>query len=94
MALGSKTVAPTSDSAIKATSEHHAFPVQDVPVARIRPEGGLGRKRDRAGHQELQRSIQQFGVLTPITVRRAADESGDFLLIKGEVARWRAECSA
>lgn len=60
------------------------FPVLDVPVNRIRPENGLGRKRDRDGHRELQRSIQQFGVLTPITVRPAPDDSGDFLLIKGQ----------
>jgi len=44
----------------------------------------LGRKRDREGHRELCRSIEQFGVLTPITVRRAPDGSGDYLLIKGQ----------
>jgi ParB/RepB/Spo0J family partition protein len=58
--------------------------VQRVPVARIRPEDGLGRKRDREGHRELCRSIEQFGVLTPVTVRRAADGTGDYLLIKGQ----------
>jgi len=62
----------------------HSVPVQDVPVAKIRPEEGLGRKRDRDGHRELQRSIEQFGVLTPITVRLAPDGSGDYLLIKGQ----------
>jgi ParB/RepB/Spo0J family partition protein len=62
----------------------HAFPIQDVPVDRIRPEDGLGRKRDRDGHRELQRSIEQFGVLTPITVRLAPDQTGDYLLIKGQ----------
>jgi ParB/RepB/Spo0J family partition protein len=61
-----------------------AFQVQQVPVARIRPEDGLGRKRDRDGHLELRRSIAQFGVLTPITVRPAPDGSGDYLLIKGQ----------
>jgi ParB/RepB/Spo0J family partition protein len=61
-----------------------AFLVQQVPVARIRPEEGLGRKRDREGHRELQRSIEQFGVLTPITVRSAPDGTGDYLLIKGQ----------
>lgn len=60
------------------------FPVQDVVVDKIRPEEGLARKRDREGHRELQRSIAQFGVLTPITVRIAPDGSGDFLLIKGQ----------
>lgn len=59
-------------------------PVAQIPVTRIRPEDGLGRKRDRDGHRDLQRSIQQFGVLTPITVRPAPDGSGDFLLIKGQ----------
>lgn len=58
--------------------------LQQVPVDRIRPEEGLGRKRDREGHKELCRSIEQFGVLTPITVRRAPDQSGDYLLIKGQ----------
>jgi ParB/RepB/Spo0J family partition protein len=58
--------------------------VQQVPVARIRPEDGLGRKRDREGHRELCRSIEQFGVLTPVTVRRAPDGTGDYLLIKGQ----------
>ncbi|MDI1288697.1 MAG: ParB/RepB/Spo0J family partition protein [bacterium] len=61
-----------------------AHSVQYVPVQRIRPEEGLGRKRDREGHRELQRSIEQFGVLTPITVRPAPDDSGDFLLVKGQ----------
>jgi ParB/RepB/Spo0J family partition protein len=51
---------------------------------RIRPEDGLDRKRDKEGHRELQRSIEQFGVLTPITVRPAPDGSGDYLLIKGQ----------
>jgi ParB/RepB/Spo0J family partition protein len=55
-----------------------------IPVNRIRPEEGLGRKRDREGHKELCRSIQRFGVLTPIAVRPAADGSGDYLLIKGQ----------
>lgn len=67
-----------------ATRPPQSFPVRDVPVDRIRPEPGLGRKRDRAGHRELQRSIQQFGVLTPITVRPAPDDSGEYLLIKGQ----------
>ncbi|MGC5223719.1 ParB/RepB/Spo0J family partition protein [Micromonospora sp. DT81.3] len=61
----------------------HQFAIENVPVVKIRPEDGLGRKRDRDGHAELQRSIAQFGVLTPITVRRARD-GDDFLLIKGQ----------
>lgn len=65
-------------------SDRRAFGVQQVPVARIRPEDGLGRKRDREGHRELQRSIEQFGVLTPITVRPVSDGTGDYLLIKGQ----------
>jgi ParB/RepB/Spo0J family partition protein len=58
--------------------------VQQVPVARIRPEEGLGRKRDREGHRELCRSIEQFGVLTPITDRPAPDNRKEYLLIKGQ----------
>jgi ParB/RepB/Spo0J family partition protein len=73
-----------AEVATKRTSNGTSLSVQDVPVERIRPEDGLGRKRDRDGHRELQRSIEQFGVLTPITVRLAPDGSGDYLLIKGQ----------
>lgn len=55
-----------------------------IPVDHIRPEDGLGRQRDREGHRELCRSIEQFGVLTPITVRRAPDNPNEYLLIKGQ----------
>jgi ParB/RepB/Spo0J family partition protein len=58
--------------------------IQQIPVAQIRPEDGLGRRRDRDGHRELRKSIEQFGVLTPVTVRLAPDGSGDYLLIKGQ----------
>jgi ParB/RepB/Spo0J family partition protein len=58
--------------------------VESIPVANIRPEDGLSRKRDRDGHQELRDSIARFGVLTPITVRRAPDNDAEFLLIKGQ----------
>jgi ParB/RepB/Spo0J family partition protein len=68
----------------KQPQRGHPFQVQEVPVTRIRPEDGLGRKRDREGHRELRRSIEQFGVLTPITVRRARDGTGDYLLVKGQ----------
>jgi len=69
---------------VGANRDHHTFPVREVPVERIRPEEGLGRKRYRDGHRELQRSIERFGVLTPITVRLAPDGSGEYLLIKGQ----------
>ena len=78
------TGAKRASQAGAATRDSRSFAVQDVPVARIRPEDGLGRKRDRDGHRELQQSIAQFGVLTPITVRLAPDGSGDYLLIKGQ----------
>ena len=58
--------------------------IRKIPVVKIRPEDGLGRKRDREAHRELRRSIEQFGVLTPVTVRVAPDGSGDYLLIKGQ----------
>jgi len=64
--------------------EKPTFRLQQIAVDLIRPEDGLARKRDREGHRELCRSIEQFGVLTPITVRLAPDESGEFLLIKGQ----------
>ena len=64
--------------------QHKLFRPQQIEVQLIRPEDGLGRRRDREGHRELCRSIQQFGVLTPITVRRPPDGSGEYLLIKGQ----------
>lgn len=78
------TGAKRAPQAGATTRDGHSFAVQAVPVVRIRPEDGLGRKRDRDGHRELQQSIAQFGVLTPITVRLAPDGSGDYLLIKGQ----------
>jgi hypothetical protein len=69
------------------------FRVRDVQVDRIRPEEGLGRKRDREGHRELCRSIEQLAVFTPITVRRAPDQSGDYLLIEATVAHSLVVCS-
>jgi ParB/RepB/Spo0J family partition protein len=78
------TLTADADIAARQDSGRRALQVRQVPVARIRPEEGLGRKRDREGHRELQRSIEQFGVLTPITVRRAPDATGDYLLIKGQ----------
>lgn len=58
--------------------------IRDILVEQIRPESGLGRKRDREGHRDLRNSIERFGVLTPVTVRAAPDRSGDYLLIKGQ----------
>lgn len=84
MVAARKAGATAADTTTKLARDHHAFPVRNVPVDRIRPEDGLGRKRDRDGHRELQRSIQKFGVLTPITVRPAPDSTGDYLLIKGQ----------
>lgn len=77
----------TQDEILPGVTPRAAVPrmtVQDVPVERIRPEEGLSRRRDRAGHDELCQSIRQFGVLTPVTVRPAPDGSGDFLLVKGQ----------
>jgi len=76
-----KTKFSSGNAAVAGRSRYR---IRDIPVAKIRPEEGLGRKRDRDGHKELQRSIQQFGVLTPITVRSAPDASGEYLLIKGQ----------
>lgn len=76
---------PRTDHAVsRKRGNRRPYRLQQVPVARIRPEDGLGRQRDRDGHRELCRSIQQFGVLTPITVRAAPDGSGDWLLVKGQ----------
>lgn len=75
----------TEDRSARAGGQPGPNPnVQYLPVNLIRPEDGLGRKRDRRGHEDLCRSIEQFGVLTPVTVREAPDGSGEYLLIKGQ----------
>lgn len=80
-----KKTTSTRSNAKRSTTPAGGRPrLQQISVDRIRPEEGLGRKRDREGHRELCRSIEQFGVLTPITVRPAPDRSGDYLLIKGQ----------
>ncbi len=68
----------------RGNSRTHPFRIRNIAVDHIRPEDGLARKRDRDGHRELCRSIGQFGVLTPVTVRQAPDEPNDYLLIKGQ----------
>jgi ParB/RepB/Spo0J family partition protein len=74
------------DPAVGGGSAGHAagFSLRNIPVDLVRPEEGLGRKRDLEGHKDLQRSIAQFGVLTPITVRPDPTGSGNYLLIKGQ----------
>jgi ParB/RepB/Spo0J family partition protein len=86
MAATKRSLSPGAASAAAGgrRREQKAPAIRNVEVARIRPEEGLGRKRDRDGHRELRNSIQQFGVLTPVTVRLAPDGSGDYLLIKGQ----------
>jgi len=79
---GNQTKGP--EVGTKRPANGHPFQVQEIPVTRIRPEDGLGRRRDREGHRELRRSIERFGVLTPITVRHAPDRTSDYLLIKGQ----------
>ena len=73
-----------AEATARSTRDGASLALRNVPVVRIRPEDGLDRKRDKEGHRELQRSIERFGVLTPITVRLAPDGSGDYLLIKGQ----------
>lgn len=82
--MGSEKPAVGSPTPTAATAGRTKHRLRNVAVDKIRPEEGLGRKRDRAGHQDLCRSIEQFGVLTPITVREAPDGSGEYLLIKGQ----------
>jgi len=82
--VGPRTLKTELSKGSAATVTSAVYRMRDVPVVKIRPEDGLGRKRDREGHKELQRSIQRFGVLTPITVRPAPDGSGEYLLIKGQ----------
>jgi ParB/RepB/Spo0J family partition protein len=82
--ISKRTVKSAAPPALAKGEPSGTIEIQNLPVDRIRPEEGLGRKRDRIGHDELCQSIQQFGVLTPVTVREAPDGSGDYLLVKGQ----------
>src|SRR5438105_14450135 len=84
MAQPARIKRPDGDGPSPGRSKARTHRLQEIAVGRIRPEDGLARRRDRDGHRELCRSIEQFGVLTPITVRPAPDGSGDYLLIKGQ----------
>ncbi len=88
MTFTSERPGDAQDSTALGTARVHQgrkqLTVRDIPVAKIRAEEGLGRRRDRDGHRELRKSIAQFGVLTPVTVRIAPDDAGDYLLIKGQ----------
>ena len=75
---------PTGGTSRAGTTKTSEAKIRLIPVMSVRPEDGLGRKRSREGHAELCRSIEQFGVLTPITVRPSPDGVGDYLLIKGQ----------
>jgi ParB family transcriptional regulator, chromosome partitioning protein len=64
--------------------------LREIPVDRIVPNPFQPRKNfDRGALDELQRSIEQFGILVPIIVRQRGDR---FEIVAGE-RRWRA-CAA
>ena len=66
---------------------------QEIPVSQIVPNPHQPRQVfDEEALAELVHSIKEFGLLQPIVVRRAADDSG-FEIIMGE-RRWRAASKA
>lgn len=66
---------------------------QEIPVSQIVPNPHQPRQVfDEEALAELVHSIKEFGLMQPIVVRRAADDSG-FEIIMGE-RRWRAASKA
>ena len=66
---------------------------QEIPVSQIVPNPHQPRQVfDEEALAELAHSIKEFGLMQPIVVRRAADDSG-FEIIMGE-RRWRAASKA
>ena len=66
---------------------------QEIPVSQIVPNPHQPRQVfDEEALAELVHSIKEFGLMQPIVVRRAADDS-DFEIIMGE-RRWRAASKA
>jgi ParB family transcriptional regulator, chromosome partitioning protein len=86
--LGKGLDALLSGSALAPSARDDSM--QDIPVARIRPNARQPRKTfDAQPLDDLQRSIAEYGVLVPVIVRRRGD---DFELIAGE-RRWRASAA-
>lgn len=72
-------------------SEFLSSRVQYLPLDAIRPNPRQPRRRfDREGLEELARSIEEYGILQPVTVRRC---SGGYELVAGE-RRLRAAAMA
>jgi ParB family chromosome partitioning protein len=86
--LGRGLGALLGDAAVPVASSQEV--VREIPVAEITPNPFQPRKSfDAAALGELKTSIEQYGVLVPIIVRR---RNGGYELIAGE-RRWRA-CAA
>lgn len=62
--------------------------IRQLPISRVEPREAQPRSNfDEASLQELAESIQEYGLIQPITVRRL--DSGYYQIIAGE-RRWRA----
>jgi ParB family chromosome partitioning protein len=86
--LGRGLGALLGDAGVPVASSQEV--VREIPVAEITPNPFQPRKSfDAAALGELKTSIEQYGVLVPIIVRR---RNGGYELIAGE-RRWRA-CAA
>ncbi|MEK0372967.1 ParB/RepB/Spo0J family partition protein [Corynebacterium mastitidis] len=76
----------------RATNEFGAS-YREIPVGEIIPNEKQPRQVfDEEALEELVHSVKEFGLLQPIVVRRAADDSG-YEIIMGE-RRWRAASKA
>jgi ParB family chromosome partitioning protein len=86
--LGRGLGALLGDAAVPVASSQEV--IREIPVAEIAPNPFQPRKSfDAATLGELKTSIEQYGVLVPVIVRR---RNGGYELIAGE-RRWRA-CAA
>lgn len=82
--LGTGLGALLGDVALDAETKDSVF----LPISQVEPALGQPRKRfDEAAIAELAASIERYGVIQPITVRRL--DSGYYQIIAGE-RRWRA----
>ncbi len=73
-------------------SEEQIKKVTEIPLNRIEPNPSQPRRYfDIEALTELSRSIDEYGVIQPITVKKKND--GNFLIIAGE-RRYRASCMA
>ena len=88
--LGRGLSALLGDDADDYASLERVRPARELPVEFLKPNPDQPRQHfDETALKELAASIAEKGILQPILVRRAGDDSNEYQIVAGE-RRWRA----